>query len=49
MVTDMTGNYILSAMMGAGQKEADNSFTGTLMGSVGTNEGNKETGLFGFH
>ena len=41
---------ILAPQVGAGQKEADNSFTGMLMGSVkeaGKNK--KDVGMFGYH
>ena len=48
---DKNGNgVILAPQIGAGQKEADNSFTGMLMGSV--KEANKNTidvGLFGYN
>lgn len=42
-------NYILSALVGAGKKEINNSFSGVLMGEV-TSGGytDKETGLFGY-
>lgn len=44
-------NYILSAMMGAGYKESDNSFSGVVMGKLLTDYDSltpKQTGLFGF-
>ena len=48
---DANGNgVILAPQVGAGQKEADNSFTGVLMGSVkeaGKNK--KDIGLFGYN
>ncbi len=48
---DKNGNgVILAPQIGAGQKEADNSFTGMLMGSVkeaGKNK--KDIGLFGYN
>ena len=48
---DKNGNgVILAPQIGAGQKEADNSFTGMLMGSVkeaGKNK--KEVGMFGYN
>lgn len=40
-------NYLLAAMVGAGRKNSDNTFTGVVMGTV--KNGNKETdGLFGY-
>lgn len=49
---DKDGNYILSAMLGAGVKNNDNTFTGVVMGERKIlDENNKETrdsGLFGF-
>ena len=48
---DKNGNgVILAPQIGAGQKEADNSFTGMLMGSVkeaGKNQ--KDIGMFGYN
>ena len=46
------GNYILSAMMGAGKKDSNNTFSGVLMGEIqglnSENENTFETGLFGY-
>ena len=47
LLIDSEGNYILSAMLGAGIKNSDNSFSGVLLGKIGTLEKN-ETGLYGF-
>ncbi len=54
MVTDKDGNYILTAMIGAGHKNSDNSYTGVVMGDYGELDSNnsiqdKKTGLFGFN
>lgn len=49
---DDTNNTILSAMMGAGIKNSDNTFSGVLMGDVGvrSEDNNIHTiGLYGFH
>ena len=44
---DEKGNYLLAAMVGAGRKNSDNTFTGVVMGTI--KNGNKETdGLFGY-
>lgn len=52
LTIDDEGNYILSAMIGAGRKNSDNSFTGVIMGDYGKlnniNEFEGRTGLFGF-
>lgn len=45
-------NYILSAKIGAGKKETDNSFTGVLMGDVKDNSvdnATPKTGLYGYN
>lgn len=47
LIVDNEDNYILSSMMGAGEKEDDNTFTGVLMGEVGKVD-KSETGLFGY-
>ena len=48
---DENNNYILTAMVGAGIKNSDNTFSGVLMGDVqGTSEYLKTgIGLYGFH
>lgn len=35
LAIDNKGNYILSAMLGAGKKNSDNTFTGVIMGDIG--------------
>ena len=45
---DTEDNYILSAMVGAGKKNSDNQFTGVIMGEVGTDLRNAESGIYGF-
>ena len=42
------GGYILAPQVGAGRKNADNSFTGITIGEVFQNANNKEIGLFGY-
>jgi hypothetical protein len=47
-----TDNTILSAMMGAGIKNSDNTFSGVLMGDVGVGAKDNDIhtiGLYGFH
>ena len=48
---DEEGNTIMSAMVGAGIKNSDNSFSGVLMGNVEGKTGFAESGigLYGFH
>ena len=48
---DEEGNTIMSAMVGAGIKNSDNSFSGVLMGNVEGKAGFAESGigLYGFH
>lgn len=50
---DNDNNYILSAMMGAGIKNSDNTFSGVLMGDVGTKleDGSLQgtIGLYGYN
>lgn len=41
-------NYILSQMIGAGTKDAENKFTGVLMGQVGRAFDSAKHGLYGF-
>lgn len=45
-------NYIMSAMLGAGKKNNDNTFSGVLIGDVATGTGNNnfntKTGIYGF-
>ena len=47
-------NFILSALLGAGKKDKDNTFTGVLMGELGTIDdkgsfSKASTGLYGFN
>ena len=52
LIIDNAGNYILSAMLGAGSKNSNNQFTGVLIGEMGNTKSDikvKETGLFGYH
>lgn len=44
LVVDKEENKILAAIIGAGKKDADNTFTGVVMGETTTN-----TGLFGYY
>lgn len=46
---DNENNYILSAMIGAGKKDNENKFTGVLMGEVGQDLRNAESGIYGFN
>lgn len=48
---DEENNTILAAMVGAGVKNEDNTFSGVLMGDVGNkaNIAESELGLYGFH
>lgn len=50
---DKDNNTILSAMMGAGKKNGDNTFSGVLMGDVGTKSGDSnmidKIGLYGYN
>ena len=48
---DENNNYILTAMVGAGIKNDDNSFSGVLMGDIQGKTGFAESGLglYGFH
>ena len=51
LVIDETDNKILSALIGAGKKESDNTFSGVLMGNLSKNEDGVakiKTGLLGF-
>ena len=54
LLVDAAGNKILTAMVGAGHKDAENTFTGVVMGDVEHQDpydGNrlkKSTGLFGY-
>jgi hypothetical protein len=43
--TDVGDNYVISPMIGAGKKNADNKFTGVIMG---TTSEFPSTGLYGF-
>lgn len=47
LTIDTENNQILSAMVGAGKKDADNKFSGVLMGEVKT-KGNTLYGLYGY-
>ena len=51
LVVDKDNNRIMSAMVGAGVKNNDNSFSGVLMGNVKGKAGVAESGigLYGFH
>lgn len=44
---DAENNYILSSMIGAGIKNSNNTFSGVLLGKVGTNYSAK-TGIYGY-
>lgn len=54
MVVDEENNYILTAMIGAGTKNADNQFSGVLLGNIAEIDSNTEetiqehTGIYGF-
>lgn len=47
LVIDEDGNKILSALIGAGKKDTNNTFSGVLMGDF-TQNGSIKTGLLGF-
>lgn len=49
LAIDKEGNYILSAMLGAGKKNPDNTFTGVVMGDIGKLDDSTmtTTGLYG--
>ena len=47
LVIDKTENKILSALIGAGKKETNNTFSGVLIGDF-TKNGSTKTGLLGF-
>ncbi len=51
LTIDEKNGTILSTMVGAGKKEADNSFTGVLMGDIATGAGydTKQLGVYGFN
>ncbi len=44
---DEKGNYLLAAMVGAGRKNSDNTFTGVVMGTI-KDSGKEKDGLFGY-
>lgn len=44
---DEKGNYLLAAMVGAGRKNSDNTFTGVVMGTI-KDSGEEKDGLFGY-
>ena len=44
---DEKGNYLLAAMVGAGRKNSDNTFTGVVMGTI-KDSGKETDGLFGY-
>ena len=46
-IVNLENNYILSSLMGAGVKNDDNTFTGVLMGAVGTEITTAKTGIYG--
>lgn len=48
LLIDEKGNKIMTSMVAAGYKESDNSYTGVVMGSVGS-EISANTGVYGFH
>lgn len=47
LTIDNTNNSIFSALMGAGVKNNDNTFTGVLLGAVGTEISSAKTGIYG--
>lgn len=47
LIIDKTENKILSALIGAGKKETNNTFSGVLIGDF-TKNGSTKTGLLGF-
>ena len=47
LVVDSSGNKVLAAMVGAGHKNPDNTFSGVLMGDIEKDD-QKDTGLFGY-
>lgn len=47
LLIDADGNYILSAMLGAGKKDNQNRFSGVLLGDVG-NLTHHQTGIYGY-
>lgn len=51
LTIDENNGIILSSMIGAGIKNADNSFSGVLMGNIDQAIGDRKTGLgiYGFH
>jgi hypothetical protein len=49
LTVDKNRNAILSAMMVAGKKEINNTFTGVMMGDIrNDNDTNIKSGLLGF-
>lgn len=48
-IGDKDHNYIMSSIIGAGFKDAENKFTGVFMGTVGKQFNNAVTGLYGFN
>lgn len=48
LVVDKANNRIMSAIIGAGKKEPDNSFTGLLAGDLPKVENVKKTGILGY-
>ena len=46
---DEENNQILSSIIGAGSKNSDNSFTGVIMGDIGTDINSAKTGLYGYN
>lgn len=48
LLIDEKGNKVMTSMVAAGYKESDNSYTGVVMGSVGS-EISANTGVYGFH
>jgi uncharacterized protein YukE len=49
LLIDSDNNQIMAATISAGRKEADNSFTGTIMGDVKKSDDSMVSGLFGYH
>lgn len=47
LVVDSSDNKVLAAMVGAGHKNPDNTFSGVLMGDIEKDD-QKDTGLFGY-
>ena len=48
-IDEENGEYLLAPQVGAGYKDANNRFTGMVMGLRKITEANTQTGLFGYH